>query len=428
MPKLSTHTKKNIHSKEPELTDHPRSLINQKNSVNPILAYQQNIGNQAVQHLLSTGIIQPKLKISSPNDKYEQEADRVAEHVMQMPELSKNLQVSPAKIELKSNHNSAAKNITTDIDSQIKSLTGSGQPLSKDKLNFFEPRFGQNFSHVRIHDCKKATDLANSLEAKAFTIGNSIILGEGSNDMVIAHELGHTLQQSNQKKSGFDSMSLIQRFTESQSQLMSLFPAKKPIAKNYKNSFTVFIFFAQNQVFLDKFNWEALDGIALFLSLIPNALIRVDGHASTEGGLDYNQKLSERRRNYVIIGLQSYSMFTSAVSGEVFGETKPFIEETNDGLEKKRQMNRRAEISVIWTPEKKKEPILYPPKLGSDKKKNKNDITTGEVTSTPESTYKQAEERLKQLRNNPFIKHFLEPTLESIFKKKIIGPQIKIEF
>src|SRR5688572_28878160 len=52
----------------------------------PILRLQQTIGNQAVRHLLQSRTIQAKLSISQPGDIYEQEADRVAEHVMRMPE------------------------------------------------------------------------------------------------------------------------------------------------------------------------------------------------------------------------------------------------------------------------------------------------------------------------------------------------------
>src|SRR5262245_6757812 len=51
----------------------------------PILQLQQIIGNQAMQHLLRSGAIQPKLAISQPGDIYEQEADRVADEVMRMP-------------------------------------------------------------------------------------------------------------------------------------------------------------------------------------------------------------------------------------------------------------------------------------------------------------------------------------------------------
>jgi hypothetical protein len=46
----------------------------------------KTIGNQAVQRLFESGIIRAKLKIGQPNDRYEQEADRVADQVMRMPE------------------------------------------------------------------------------------------------------------------------------------------------------------------------------------------------------------------------------------------------------------------------------------------------------------------------------------------------------
>lgn len=56
-----------------------------------ILHLQRTMGNQAVQRLLKSGTIQAKLTIGKPNDKYEQEADRVAEQVMRMPEPNQSL-------------------------------------------------------------------------------------------------------------------------------------------------------------------------------------------------------------------------------------------------------------------------------------------------------------------------------------------------
>jgi hypothetical protein len=47
---------------------------------------QRTIGNQAVQRLFKFGVLQAKLKIGQPNDVYEQEADRVADRIMRMPE------------------------------------------------------------------------------------------------------------------------------------------------------------------------------------------------------------------------------------------------------------------------------------------------------------------------------------------------------
>ncbi|HLB71704.1 MAG TPA: hypothetical protein VJJ51_11730 [Candidatus Methanoperedens sp.] len=42
--------------------------------------------------LIKSGALQAKLKIGAPGDKYEQEADRVAEQVMRRPEPNTNLQ------------------------------------------------------------------------------------------------------------------------------------------------------------------------------------------------------------------------------------------------------------------------------------------------------------------------------------------------
>lgn len=51
-----------------------------------ILQLQKTAGNKTVQKLIKSGILQAKLKIGQPNDIYEQEADRVAEQVMRMPD------------------------------------------------------------------------------------------------------------------------------------------------------------------------------------------------------------------------------------------------------------------------------------------------------------------------------------------------------
>jgi len=68
---------------------------NYSSSLDQILFLQRTIGNQAVERMIrnvhspSSVVreqIQAKLKIGQPNDIYEQEADRVAEQVMRMPE------------------------------------------------------------------------------------------------------------------------------------------------------------------------------------------------------------------------------------------------------------------------------------------------------------------------------------------------------
>ncbi|MCK6561694.1 DUF4157 domain-containing protein [bacterium] len=58
----------------------------QSTSLPAFLEMQQTLGNQAVQRLYRSGVLQAKLKVGAPGDKYEQEADRVADQVMRMPE------------------------------------------------------------------------------------------------------------------------------------------------------------------------------------------------------------------------------------------------------------------------------------------------------------------------------------------------------
>ena len=60
---------------------------------------QRTIGNQAVQRLIKSGALQAKLKIGQPGDRYEQEADRVADAVMRMPEPGVQRQDEPEEEE-----------------------------------------------------------------------------------------------------------------------------------------------------------------------------------------------------------------------------------------------------------------------------------------------------------------------------------------
>ncbi|MCK5013004.1 MAG: hypothetical protein KAS66_04225 [Candidatus Omnitrophica bacterium] len=64
-----------------------------------VLYLQRTIGNQAVQRLIKSGALQAKLKIGQPGDRYEQEADRVADAVMRMPEPQVRRQVEPEEEE-----------------------------------------------------------------------------------------------------------------------------------------------------------------------------------------------------------------------------------------------------------------------------------------------------------------------------------------
>jgi Domain of unknown function (DUF4157) len=86
--------------------------------------------------------------------------------------------------------------------SGVDSLKGGGRHLSTSERSAFEPRFGQDFSSVRLHSGPNATHLARLLNAKAFTRGADIVFGsdqynEGSHQSsrLLAHELTHVVQQ-----------------------------------------------------------------------------------------------------------------------------------------------------------------------------------------------------------------------------------------
>jgi hypothetical protein len=81
-------------------------------------------------------------------------------------------------------------------------LPSPGQPLDSATRAFFEPRFGHDFSHVRVHTDVKAADTARAVNALAYTVGWNIVFGAGSYEpgnavgmKLVAHELAHTIQQ-----------------------------------------------------------------------------------------------------------------------------------------------------------------------------------------------------------------------------------------
>jgi hypothetical protein len=62
-----------------------------------------------------------------------------------------------------------------------------------------EPRFGVDFSHVRVHTNAEALKMNQDVGAKAFTHGSDIYYGAGQtpgNLELTAHELTHVVQQT----------------------------------------------------------------------------------------------------------------------------------------------------------------------------------------------------------------------------------------
>jgi hypothetical protein len=233
--------------KKTERSETPQSPIDQ------ILFLQRTVGNQAVQGLLKSGFIQAKLTIGQPGDVYEQEADRVAKQVMRMPlpstagrkRVSKydefpsiqrmctdceevlqrqtyNSELDPLVLGHSAQEqlhrqpmeeeeellqtkevSDGTPEISPGVESQINRIRSGGQPLSQSMRDFFEPRFGQDFSRVRIHTDSNAGESANAVNALAYTVGQDIVFGGGqfapgthAGRRLLAHELTHVVQQA----------------------------------------------------------------------------------------------------------------------------------------------------------------------------------------------------------------------------------------
>lgn len=202
-------------------------------------------------------LVQTKLTVGPPDDEYEQEADRVAEQVMSMPEPK----VRPSELEKgheeKHLHIDGDMTIRRQTDSpdeelassepapeipiseepateeefvpsddevlQTKRLpgaqskppastgqeltlgTGAGQVLPDQSRRFMEQRFGVDFGHVLVHADDQAARLDEAMAARAFTFGRDIYFASGeyrpgttTGDLLLAHELAHVVQQSNE--------------------------------------------------------------------------------------------------------------------------------------------------------------------------------------------------------------------------------------
>ena len=196
----------------------------------------QIAGNLAVQQLFRSGHIQAKLEVSQPSDPDEQEADHVADQVMRMAEPAP-IGTAPSTIQRKcaaceaggatcpkceeertiqrKENPGQAAHANPPVHSQIAALRGGGQPLTPSARAFFEPRFGLDFSGVRVHADGQAAEAARTIEARAFTAGQDVVFGaseylpEGrEGKRLLAHELAHVVQQQDGSRSA-----LLQRQT-----------------------------------------------------------------------------------------------------------------------------------------------------------------------------------------------------------------------
>ena len=208
-----------------------------RSPIDHILFLQRTIGNQAVQRLFKSGVIQAKLRIGQPGDKYEREADRVADEVMRMPEPGVQRQVEPEEEEeemlqpkplasqitplvqvqrqeepeeeeetlqakplaeqitllvqrqveeeekeeewIQRKPEADYSIVTDDVKKHLDKAGGTGSPLPDNIREYMGSQFGYDFNEVKVHADGKAANIARSLSAQAFTSGKDIYFGSG---------------------------------------------------------------------------------------------------------------------------------------------------------------------------------------------------------------------------------------------------------
>jgi len=197
-------------------------------------------------HEFSAPLMQPKLFIGAPGDRFEQEADAVADQVMRQTGEGPGDEVtfggvapiqrkisdlvgrepiqrqpeSPFSIddglltEDEGTADGGADRLQTkaapgarpavapDVAAGIRALRVQGAPLDAPLRSFMESRFNHDFGRVRVHTGSTATAVAQRINARAFTVGRDIVFGGGqfsagsdSGRRLIAHELTHVVQQ-----------------------------------------------------------------------------------------------------------------------------------------------------------------------------------------------------------------------------------------
>ncbi|NEQ54069.1 MAG: DUF4157 domain-containing protein, partial [Leptolyngbya sp. SIO3F4] len=146
--------------------------------------------------------VQAKLTIGQPGDKYEQEADSMADQVMAMPEPgAKRIETqSKASIQrfyfpssealqqkslngqhiLQTKGQNGSTGTSHTLENRLNSSKGRGTPLSKETRTFMENRFGQDFSAVRVHTGSESAQMNKDLGALAFTHSKMYILMLGN--------------------------------------------------------------------------------------------------------------------------------------------------------------------------------------------------------------------------------------------------------
>jgi Domain of unknown function (DUF4157) len=174
--------------------------------------------NRSHTHPTPSRLIQPKLAVGPVSDPLEHEADRITDAVMRMPvpessitagspQLSRKCaaceQAERAEVVQTKPAGSASPAVREVPPIVHDALRMPGQALDPATRAFFEPRFGFDFSRVRVHVDAQASKAAAAIRARAYTAGTDVVFARGEfapateqGRRLLAHELTHVAQQA----------------------------------------------------------------------------------------------------------------------------------------------------------------------------------------------------------------------------------------
>ena len=207
-----------------------------------MLRLQRTLGNQAVLRYLQRkpecscggscdsckhkAAQTDELKVGPTDDHHEHEAEETAERVMRVTaKTGTALERKCSQCEeeeeghkLQRQDTGAGPGSAPPVVHEV--LNSPGRPMDGGLRSFMEPRFGHDFSGVRIHTDSKAAESARSVNALAYTVGRDIVFAGGryapespDGKRLLAHELTHVVQQN--QAGGAGSMAAKSAFTSS---------------------------------------------------------------------------------------------------------------------------------------------------------------------------------------------------------------------
>ena len=142
----------------------------------------------------STILVHAKLEMTNPGDSDEQEADEVAESIVNDGKIARAVSTG---------HSGSGIALPSQFGSQLASFQGQGSRLYGDLKSQMETGFGRDFSSVRLHTDNAAAEMSSSISARAFTYGNDIYFNRGQfnpdthdGQQLLAHELTHVAQEN----------------------------------------------------------------------------------------------------------------------------------------------------------------------------------------------------------------------------------------